>query len=231
MKITNKILSIPPHISTSWNEVSSLSYDEKSKTLTVNLKDKSQSLVPHLSKEDANKVFEAHQQFLENPSSNLTSPNTPPKGPFGPVGFSLPLSEDGGAIEGLGAAMQHNPDQKDGPDLPAEMLAKISTVAKALGLDKIENLPEPEPHCNCFHCQMARAMHKKSHIEEENEADAVSDDELKFRTWDIEQKTDKLYIVTNPLDKKEKYNVFLGHPIGCTCGHNNCEHIKAVLNS
>jgi hypothetical protein len=35
----------------------------------------------------------------------------------------------------------------------------------------------------------------------------------------------------NPLDHKEHYNVFLGDPIGCSCGNNNCEHIQAVLKS
>ncbi|MGH2612567.1 MAG: hypothetical protein ACRDFB_05905, partial [Rhabdochlamydiaceae bacterium] len=59
----------------------------------------------------------------------------------------------------------------------------------------------------------------------------VSDEDLKFRTWDIKQENDKLYSVTNPLDKKEHYNVFLGKPLGCTCGNKNCEHIQAVLKS
>ena len=232
MKITNRILSIPPYISTSWNEVSSLSYDEKTQTLTVNLKDKPPISVPNLSKEEAEKAFDSHQQFLENPTSKISPKGFAGPGPGpGPIGFGIPLGENGGGIEGLGAAMQHNPDQKEAPDLPPELLAKISTVAKALGLDKIENLPEAEPHCNCFHCQMARALQKKSHLEEENADEEVSDEELKFRTWDIKQEAEKLYIVTNPLDEKEKYNVFLGHPIGCTCGHNNCEHIRAVLNS
>ena len=40
-----------------------------------------------------------------------------------------------------------------------------------------------------------------------------------------------LIVVTNPLDANEHYNVFLGDPIGCTCGQKNCEHIRAVLNS
>jgi len=225
MKITNKILSIPPYLSTSWEQISSLLYDEKTNTLTVILKDNSTISVSNFSKEDAQKAFECHSQFLESPSKNME------KSPFSPIGFGIPFNENGKTIEGLGAAMEHNPDQKDAPDLPDELLTKISSVAKALGLDKIENLPHAEPHCNCFHCQMARAMHKKSHFEEENEVEAVSDEELKFRTWDIKQKTDKLYIVSNPLDEKEKYNVFIGHPIGCTCGHNNCEHIKAVLRS
>ncbi|HEY5259597.1 MAG TPA: hypothetical protein VIJ46_03040, partial [Rhabdochlamydiaceae bacterium] len=91
-------------------------------------------------------------------------------------------------------------------------------------------LPNPEPNCNCMHCQVAKAFHQEVgptiDIDEE-----VSSDDLKFRTWDINQTTDKLYLVTNPLDAKEQYNVFLGDPMGCTCGDNHCEHIRAVLSS
>ena len=59
----------------------------------------------------------------------------------------------------------------------------------------------------------------------------ITEDDLKFRNWDIRQTADKLYAVTNPLDENEHYSVFLGTPLGCTCGEKNCEHIRAVLNS
>jgi PhoH-like ATPase len=49
--------------------------------------------------------------------------------------------------------------------------------------------------------------------------------------WGIEQTAEQLYKVTNPLDANEQYNVFLGTPLGCTCGLKNCEHIRAVLNT
>ena len=58
-----------------------------------------------------------------------------------------------------------------------------------------------------------------------------SEDDLKFRDWDIEQKSEELYEVTNPIDQNEHYQVFLGNPVGCTCGKKNCEHIRTVLNS
>jgi hypothetical protein len=79
-----------------------------------------------------------------------------------------------------------------------------------------------------MHCQIAKALHGELPEEQEEE---VTDEDLKFRLWDIDQTGDKLYVVTNPLDSKEYYNVFLGDPIGCTCGEKNCEHIRAVLNS
>jgi hypothetical protein len=81
-----------------------------------------------------------------------------------------------------------------------------------------------------MHCQVARAIHNESSLKKENE-DIVTEEDLRFRIWDIHQTGEKLYTVTNPLDPREQYNVFLGSPLGCTCGQNNCDHIKAVLSS
>ncbi len=89
-----------------------------------------------------------------------------------------------------------------------------------------EAFPKPEPHCNCPHCQIARAMHG---IEKQELEEPVSDEDLKFRDWEIKQTGEKLYSVTNPIDPSEQYTVFLGEPVGCTCGHSHCEHIKSVL--
>ena len=59
----------------------------------------------------------------------------------------------------------------------------------------------------------------------------ITPEELQFKDWEIAQKDGKLYHVINPLDKNEYYDVFLGDPIGCTCGNKNCEHIRAVLST
>jgi hypothetical protein len=64
-----------------------------------------------------------------------------------------------------------------------------------------------------------------------DDMEEISDDDLKFRDWEIAQTEANLYSVTNPLDPSEHYSVFLGEPLGCTCGSKNCEHIKAVLKS
>ena len=68
-------------------------------------------------------------------------------------------------------------------------------------------------------------------IQDAPKEEIVSDAELHFREWDIKQLEKQLYNVTNPLDTTEHYQVFLGTPLGCTCGKTNCEHIRAVLNS
>jgi hypothetical protein len=219
MKINQQILSIPPYISTSWDEVQSLFLDKDG--LIILLKNNLKIRVPIQDDGVLNQVFEGHRKYLEA--------KTLPRKPKDSISFGLPLNmpkfED---INTLGAAMRHNPDQADSPNLPKEVLTKIASVAKALGLQEQDNLPEAQPHCNCMYCQLARAMNGDATEEEEEK---VSDEDLKFRDWDITQESDELYIVTNPLDNKEKYNVFLGNPIGCTCGKNNCEHIRSVLNS
>ena len=59
----------------------------------------------------------------------------------------------------------------------------------------------------------------------------VPDAELSFQEWDIVQTGKDLFHVSSRLDPNEQYNVFLGNPVGCTCGKAGCEHILAVLKS
>jgi hypothetical protein len=106
-------------------------------------------------------------------------------------------------------------------------LEKITTVARAFGLADTSALQDPEPNCNCVYCQVVRSLKQENKTPEEE----VSESDLRFRNWDIVQTADKLYLITNPLDKNEHYNVYLGSPLGCTCGSKNCEHIRAVLSS
>ena len=68
-------------------------------------------------------------------------------------------------------------------------------------------------------------------INEREVEEDVRDDELQFEQWSISSAGDKLYNVVNRLDEQEKYRVYLGHPVGCTCGREGCEHILAVLKS
>ncbi|MCI5053063.1 MAG: hypothetical protein MRY21_08035 [Simkaniaceae bacterium] len=218
MKINSKVLSIPPYISTAWENVASLHVEpaNNAHTLIVDLISGQRLEIPQLDHKTIQLVFEGHEKFLEQ-KGNATP--------------QMPFQIGGEGMAEMSSAMQHNPEQSDMPDLPPEMLEKVSTVASALGVDQ-DNLPKAEPHCNCVYCQIARAMGGTVHETEPPELiEEVSDDELKFREWDIKQLDAKLYEVANPLDKTEHYQVFLGNPIGCTCGNNNCEHIKAVLNS
>ncbi len=234
MKINDRVLSIPPYISTSWENIASISVKEKELKLylIIELKNEHTIEIPDLSSSVLDAIFDMHTKYLESsdPKGTLNTPSAPNES----LGFGFPIKigmEGGTGLESLGAAMQHNPDQMNAPNLPKEVLQRIISIAKVIGMDDPHNIPKPEPHCNCIHCQIARSLQVGAGMQEENLDEEVNEEDLKFRSWDIKQTNEHLYEVINPLDTKEKYNVFLGDPIGCTCGERNCEHIKAVLNS
>jgi len=250
MRINHKILSIPPYISTSWKNIASLHIDnqETALVLIITLLNGTSIQVPNLEAPIIEAIFGAHAKFMEQEQN--TPSQKPPSSPKLPLealssgatspqvfGFNVPMKENIPIFDNMSSMLQHNAEQAESDELPSEILSKIANIAKNLGIEDLASLPKPEPHCNCPHCQIARAMHNGvSGIEEVTAAtpvleEVVSDADLKFRTWDIAQTGDKLFIVTNPLDDKEHYSVFLGEPIGCTCGDKHCEHIRAVLSS
>lgn len=229
MIINQKTISIPPYISTSWKNISSLHLEEiaSSLILFICLKNGTKIQIPGLDKPVIEKIFNSHAKHLEGeselPLNKETNHNL--------FSFGMPLKQGIEGIESLGSAMQHSPDQGSTPNLPPEVLSKIISIVKVLGIEDSEHLPKPEPHCNCVHCQIAKALQLRSGINEENLDEEVSDEELQFKDWEIKQTGSDLFSVINPLDHGEQYSVFLGNPIGCTCGNKNCEHIKAVLKS
>lgn len=215
MKITSKILSIPPYISTAWDCVVSLFVKQEgnSPILVVILEEGSQIEIPSLSQTDIDTIFAAHAQFSE---SSFDAPKNA-------ISFGVPFKMDGGILDSWApAAMQHDPSQSDLPLLPSDMLTKITSIMKALGVSELPNPENGVQDCHCIHCQLAKALQPET--EEE-----VSSADLRFRDWEITQKDTHLYHVVNPLDTAEYYDVFLGNPLGCTCGNKNCEHIRAVL--
>ena len=221
MKINSKILSIPPYISSTWENIASLHIELRNghRILIVTLHNGSNLEIPGLEEEAIKKIFETHTQFLEESTSYEEGSE---------LVFGMPPG-----MESMQNMMQHNPEQSDAPPIPAEVLEKISNVSNALGIDLSEQaVPEAEPNCNCMYCQVARAIAgQPAHVEREVIEEVVSDDDLKFKEWDISQVDDKRYDVINPLNSEEHYQVFLGNPIGCTCGKKDCEHITAVLKS
>lgn len=241
MKINHQILSLPPYISTSWKHILSLHAMNKNGTsiLLICLNNGTNVEIPGIDPAIIDTIFGAHAQFLEHEASSTTLKHSPKPVqdqplsalPTDQIAVSFPLRIGIGGLEGLGSLLQHHPEQADSPNLPPEILNKIATISKAVGIDDPHNFPKPEPHCNCLHCQIAKAIQDGHQEEETLEEESISDEDLTFRTWDIQQSADKLYTVKNPLDLKEQYSVFLGDPIGCTCGEKNCEHIQAVLKS
>lgn len=219
-KFNTHVLSLPPYLSTSWKNVISLQVAMKpyGTVLLVELVSGGRVEVPHLDRETIEQVFKAHAEHLEKENGNKLVTN-----------FSLPFPFPG--LEQMTSIIQHNPEQSDSPDLPPELLEKIAGTLQTMGINDPNALPKAEPHCNCNYCQIARAALDTIGISQPAKEEEISEEDLRFKNWDIQQQADKLYQVANPLDKKETYSVFLGEPIGCTCGNKNCEHIQAVLRS
>lgn len=221
MQITDKILSLPPYISTSWKNIVSIHVETRpyGHVLLIELVTGSKVEVPNLDAKLMEKIFSMHALVLEKEGNPIATQT-----------FAIPLPFP---IEGLTPTLQHNPEQADTPPLPPEILEKIQSLKGILPED-LTSMQKAEPHCNCPYCQITRAI-TGSLLEAETSPPQIEEEvtaaDLTFRDWDIQQENDQIYSVTNPLDKKEHYNVFLGDPVGCTCGSKNCEHIQAVLRS
>lgn len=242
MKISHKIISIPPYISTHWKNVLSIHTIEES-ILVVTLADGDAVYIPDLSPEQISQVFKAHTAYLEemenehspsdkkNPRSQIENQFTAfIQSAFG-VESGQPFQMSFSNLDNIQNVLQHNPQQADAPDLPSEMLEKVAAITKMMAPDP-SLLPKAEPHCNCIHCQIARSVSGQPKDEEpSSEMAEVTSDDLQFQAWEIQQSGDKLFTVTNKLDRDEKYSVYLGEPLGCTCGKTGCEHIVAVLQS
>lgn len=253
MKINNKFFSLPPYISTPWSNVETLHM--KGSSLIVNLNDGNKVEIPGLDAAALENIFNVHAHFMEQHESNpeAFTDNTPGAitfpvsqmlmnipGEHASTRIDIPLHLGSGAFEELGSALQHNPAQSSAPDLPHEILHKIVAITKIIAPEEATMmLPQPQENCNCIHCQIARTMHEAMSNDEPHahvhhtpaEEDNVSEQDLQFQQWDISQTGDKMFTVINRLDSKERYSVYLGHPVGCTCGKEGCEHIVAVLKS
>lgn len=230
LKITDKILSIPPYISTCWSQVASLHM--KGSDLVITLSSGNSLQIPNLATDVIESVFQNHSLYLEKLSQktkdekgDISSLQEMMKQQSSSVRFAFGPSAE--AIEGM---MQHNPAQSNAPNLPQEILSKIGMIAKILAPTEDVSFPEAHEGCNCYFCQVARAFQQSSPEPQEFE-ETVADDELQFQQWNVQQQSDKLYSVSNRLDAHERYQVYLGETIGCTCGTSGCEHVLAVLKT
>lgn len=248
MKVTNRMISIPPYISTSWANVQAVHMTDG--VLVVTILDGEAISIPDLTLQEIDLIFKAHTAFLELDEKNEPRQQTQ-HNPTSISAGSLPgllqsfLGNDSnqtppirvafGNLENLGAMMQHNSAQADSPDLPSEVLEKVATVAKWIAPEDTQNIPKAEPHCNCFYCQITRAITgqtKSEHVHVgPTPTPEVAMEELQFQQWWVQQVGESLFVVTNKLDCDEKYSVYLGEPLGCTCGKQGCEHLVAVLQS
>lgn len=244
MKIDNKILSIPPYISTLWQYVDGLYM--RGATLVVTLFGGESVNIPGLNSEIIQSVFSAHADSLEQEprqqpvnKSNQQLPDLP----FGLPIFSqaFPMMTNGessfqfgiGTMDGFATAMQHNPAQANAPDLPREILQKIGAIVKIVAPEEVIENASAVQHCNCPHCQITRAIMAEplvSNTESCLEVKAPPPPETTYQQWKIQQTGDNLFNVIDSVDASE-YKVCLGDSIACTCGKPGCEHIIAVLKS
>lgn len=237
MFINHKVLNIPPFISVHWNQVEFLTSEDS--ILNVQLKSGKTVQLPNLEPDVSKLIFESHATFLD-----LDKPiNIPPAPPLPGKPSSLFGSSDvkiGFSTmdpNGLGIPLQHMEELREAHNIPPEVIEKVRAVAKLVPVEDLANSPKPVDNCNCPFCQIAAAIHSDLALEPaaadtiDATEEIVKDEELNFEAWNILQKGDSLYEVQNKLDAHESYSVFLGEPVGCTCGKNGCEHILAVLKS
>ena len=241
VKINDQLICIPPYISARWSQIAFIESQEGDvqghATLKLHLVDGKVISIPNLDQSIIDIAFHEHLLYLEASQTNKEDPlreddklgmlmnvlqqltKNADIQIFSSKNFLPPLFAGENPID---AILQHTPEHKDYPDAPADVLEKMVSVIRSLVGNTSSALLKPEPHCNCMYCPIGRVIH-----EEENMT--VSEQDLTFRTWDIIQSGDKLYVVSDPLNPHEQFSVYLGPPIGCTCGEPNCEHLKAVL--
>jgi hypothetical protein len=228
MKITTKIISIPPYISTSWDKIAALHTEHE--LLVITLNNATRIEIPHLENAIIQTLFATHAAYLEQ--TLTSSPSIKPSLSKIEELFTTPLKIMFGTMESAAEALQHNPAQSDLPPIPSEISEKIALLSKSISPEAIVGMPDAVPGCTCMYCQMARII--KGETEKmappiEKLEESISDEELRFEEWEVSSVGEKMYLVTSKLDPNEQYTVFLGNPIGCTCGKPHCEHIVAVL--
>lgn len=240
MIINRQIISIPPFISTSWSQVKALYMQEGA--LLIHLNDGTLIKIPQLPPSTLEKVFQSHAEFLEE-QGNRASANAEKaqKNDASQTTIELPFAFGFSGLEAFSGALHHSSEHAQAPDLPKEVLQKIGSIARLFAPDDVQQMPKPEPHCNCVHCQIMRAIGQG--VKEERDSEqlcsiylgledvAQEGEEDELSKWHIQASADKLFTVTNKKDPEEFYKVYIGEPVGCTCGEHGCVHLIAVLRS
>ena len=217
MNVNAHYLSFPPHLSTSWDQVAAL-FMKSNGRIEVQLKSGENVLLPEMTSEETEVVFRYHSLYLLKQAGGTGTAMTPFLG-----GFRLEI----GSSEGLVLPLQHNPDDAQSPELPEEAIMKIAEMAKSIVPPEHLDAFIPESDCRCTYCEIARIIRG----EQEDLAEIALLEEKQESAWEVRPMGNKLYSVVNQKDQQESYSVYLGEPIGCTCGKSRCVHILTVLKS
>lgn len=241
MKITPFLLSIPPHVSARWEYIQSLRVQEN--VLIVTLKDGSSCAIPGLTQEELSQIFTAFSSYAQQPEREESKHDEILKKDLSQLfegikkGFSdfvQAFAKTGVHSLSFAKSLEHDPANAHLAPLLPDAKRRVEMLLQIVPEEEILSMPEPVQDCNCMYCQVQRllreALFKKKHLGEEM-GEPVDESELTFTEWTVEPLSDKLYAVRNKLNPQEEYRVFLGEPLGCTCGKANCEHILAVLRS
>lgn len=249
MKINQRVLHIPPYISCKWSEIASIGVEniEGKDLLHVQLLSGARATVPNLNQDEIDLIFKMHVHHLEEVAdeeerfknvkeipffSNLFQ--APPMDANVATSFGAPISFHLDANDPSSLFQGHNPQFSNSPPLPKEILDKITLIAKAIGGEMIKEV-EPVELCNCFFCQIARALknerieERKPHVPKNLPKDLLRggiDPE-----WMVDEVGPNMFKVISREEPGMVYQVYLGHPIGCSCGSNRCQHIIAALKT
>src|SRR3989339_1424676 len=112
MRINHKVLSIPPYVSTSWKNISSLQSkkDNEQHSLLVYLQDGSCILIPNLEEVVVQAIFAAHAKYMElDKVSAQTSDIKKQPAPFQDSNSGIKFFE----IENISSMLCHNEQEKN----------------------------------------------------------------------------------------------------------------------
>lgn len=145
-----------------------------------------------------------------------------------PLSMVSPLANPSSSLVPLVQNLRHNPELKDLPSLPSDLLEKIAHTARELySQDPDLEMPTPIAGCHCMHCQLARAVQTGA----EQAGEPVNEQELRFSNWHVHPLGASLYYVVSTMDPSQSFEVQLKPEITCSCQASACVHIEAVLRS
>lgn len=233
--VTEKFLHISPYLSTTWSEVSSLR--QEGPNLFIALKNFTEVKIPFLKEKQLEAIFTFHEKYLDHFfSAKQPLIESPP--PFAQdLLSSFQPSREKMLQFAIGTPgdisdMEHNPHLKDLPELDPEVIKKIVSIVKVLTPEGEEAFLSKESveGCNCPACQI------RHFLEKENQSGITQEEEFlekptEVMPWIISSVGENLYKVESKENPEEVAHVFLGNPLGCSCGEHGCPHLIAVLKS